>query len=316
MKKSKGLLWIVLIASFVLAVPSPGVRESSGFASTQPGQIIPEVYVGSTPADGVIRTILNINGPDAIDFIRWELVMKSSGNESNRFSLRLNYGVGKPSTPDFISGGKEKKAEGMFSIRPSRSGDTFIFTSQEFKSPLELIRLSDNILHILADRNNLMIGNGGWSYSLSKSNTTKKEKSVLPASLSALNLNVENNTLTFVGRTPCEPVNSEYHLELSESCIKVKWLMKLYVDPVTKNPTSFYWNRRGHRTELIEGTWTIIKGIPTHADAIICRLNPAKPFEPIDMLVADGNVLYFLDKNQGIMMGDKDFSFALNRVVE
>jgi hypothetical protein len=273
------------------------------------------MFVGSTPGDVAIKDMLNIRDAE-VDFIRWELVLVSTDNALHNFSLKLNYGISKPNALGFMDNGKTQSTQGLADISNSKTGATvYILKSPDFNSNLSLIKLNSNVLHILTRDERLMIGNGGWSYSLNKKNPTKESRGVMPPVLSSLDLSSEN-TITFAGRTPCEPVNTEYNLNLGENCLKVKWLLKLYIEPVTHKPTSFYWNRTGHRSGNIEGTWSIETSTINNLPVMICRLKPVSPFEPIDMLIADGNVMYFLDKSQSIMTGDENFSFALNRILK
>ena len=296
MKKISTLLLIVLLMS--------------GFSIRQSKEIKTEVFVGSTPCDSPVKAIFNIHEKDSIDFMRWGLILSIPDSGQGFFSIDLSYGIGQPNTLSFISGGNKFNTEGTIAISKLQSGATvYTLNSKDLKSKLSLIRLSNSILHILTAEKRLMVGNGGWSYSLGKKDPIAK--SVLPSSMSALNMNIENGTLTFSGRTPCEPVNTEYNMALGESCLKIKWLLRMYIDPVTRRPTSFNLMRTGHRSSIIEGTWHIENG--TAPGIIICRLNQRKPHEPMLFWIADGNVMYFLDKSMNIMTGDENFSFVLNR---
>lgn len=277
-----------------------------GFTSQKETQT--EIWVGSTPCSDELKVKLGINEKDSVDFIRWDLRLI----DSKRFTLTIHYGISKPNTLGFITGGEHKSFDGMVLKSKSNQGPAILtLHSPLLKSNINFAALSSHVYHFLNEQNKLMVGNGGWSYSLSNKDSVRVSEN-LPRNISPLDFNIENSTLTFVGRTPCEPVNSEYNLALSESCLKIKWLMKLYVDPVTKRPTSFHWSRTGNRTSLIEGTWSIEK----INDAVICHFRLRKPFEAMDLVVVDENILYFLDKNHNLMAGDENFSFALNRITK
>src|SRR5215203_494159 len=64
-------------------------------------------YTGSTPAGTIIRSFLGIAFTDSVDFIRWRINL-----QDGRFSIKCNYGIGKPNTNGFINGGKWITLEG------------------------------------------------------------------------------------------------------------------------------------------------------------------------------------------------------------
>jgi hypothetical protein len=63
----------------------------------------------------------------------------------------------------------------------------------------------------------------------------------------------------------------------------------------------------------ISGKWSITKGLPDYPHVIIYTIDPDKPAASISFLVADDNVLFFLDKNNLPYTGNKDFSYTLNK---
>jgi hypothetical protein len=61
------------------------------------------------------------------------------------------------------------------------------------------------------------------------------------------------------------------------------------------------------------GTWHIEKGTKTNREASVYRLDQdGKP--PIFLQKLDDNILFFLDQNKNLMIGNRDFSYTLNRV--
>jgi hypothetical protein len=55
------------------------------------------------------------------------------------------------------------------------------------------------------------------------------------------------------------------------------------------------------------------KGIPSNPNAIIYQLDPGKPEQSISLLIADENVAFFLDGNNKLFTGNKNFSYTLDR---
>lgn len=121
------------------------------------------------------------------------------------------------------------------------------------------------------------------------------------------------NTLlgVFDGRTPCQELAKQLEEKTTAECIKIKWRLILYKDSITGEPSSyeligFAYKRGNPRT----GQWHILKG---NANTTIYQLDqPGK--KSLLLLKADDNILFFLDDNKKIMVGNRDFSYTLNRV--
>src|SRR5687768_13397210 len=129
-------------------------------------------YTASTPAGTEVRNFLGINQADSIDFIRWKLKII----DLKEFNLSCSYGIGKPNTNGFTD---EKKLQVNGTVNAK---DQVITLSSQAKV-LSLLILNDNIIHILNKDGSMMVGNGGWSYTL---NTIKQ------VSTSEINLQTKN----------------------------------------------------------------------------------------------------------------------------
>ena len=57
-----------------------------------------------------------------------------------------------------------------------------------------------------------------------------------------------------------------------------------------------------------------IKGTAPNAGVQIIRLYPTDGGLPLYLMVGDDDVLFLLDPDHGIQVGNSDFSFTLNRV--
>lgn len=117
----------------------------------------------------------------------------------------------------------------------------------------------------------------------------------------------------FDGRTPCRELAKQFDEKTSDACIKIKWRLILYKDSITGNPSVYQLLGLVYRKENPRvGNWKIVKGTQTNPDAIVYQLDfPGK--ESILLLKADDNVLFFLDKQKHLMVGNRDFSYTLNR---
>ncbi len=156
-----------------------------------------------------------------------------------------------------------------------------------------------------------MVGNGGWSYTLNRKDALTNSSMVLPSRIT-FSPNDTAQQVIFDGRTPCLDFAKQYNLQVGNDCHKLKWKLTLFRDSKTNNPTT-YALQTINRPNIIEGKWTIIKGIKTNSEAIIYQLDPDKPSESMSFWVGDENVLFFLDKENQLFTGNDDFSFTLNR---
>jgi hypothetical protein len=118
---------------------------------------------------------------------------------------------------------------------------------------------------------------------------------------------------TFDGRTPCLELANLLQEKPSSACIKIKWRLVLYVDSLSKVPngyelTGFVYKRGDPRT----GEWKITRGIPDDPNAVIYELHADK--KPTIYLLRDDDVLFFLSDKKKHLVGNYDFSFALNKM--
>ena len=281
-------------------------------ASDVPDTTSDIVYVGSTPGDPAILTMLGLLSQPEVDFIRWHLTFSKNDARSGEFVMDLNYGVAKQNTLGFIDGGKKLNCAGSYHVSEQNGKSIYSLVSDEPVISLQLVMLTENLLHILTSEQRLMIGNGGWSYTLNRMEPIT-ELASLPATLSTPASGVTDNTedVVFDGRTPCMPFAQQYALQVGEDCIKLKWRLTLHTDPMTTEPSTYTLQRTGSRMNDITGTWTLMHASTT--GVIIYVLDPDKPERSLFLLQGDENVLFLLDRNQQLYVGNKDFSYTLNR---
>jgi len=130
---------------------------------------------------------------------------------------------------------------------------------------------------------------------------------------------------TFQGRPPCSEIAKQLNLLTDADCIKLKWSLTLYHNPVTFQPTTctllmvgggdvIKQDENSYRQKAYEGKWAIIKGIKSDPDAEVYQLELGKPGAHFYLLKGDENVLFVLDQNKEFRVGNEDFSYTLNRV--
>lgn len=272
------------------------------------------VLVGSTPGDEIIKSMLSIPVDTKIDFIKWNLKL----DNKNSFVLNLVFGESQPNTLGFKNGGEKRIINGTFT--PYENGEKSNFQeiyqlkSSSLPEKILLVKLNQNLFHLLTPQNQLMNGNGGWSYSLNRKNPVVSDKILFSSTTS----DDQSLQLVFDGRTPCQEIAVEHpEMNADQSCFKLKWRLILNWDSVTHQPTTCaIRNIVNNQPRNISGKWKIINGTETNPHAVIYKIEVGNLAEPILLLVGDENVLFFLDKNNEPLIGNEDFSFALNKKIE
>lgn len=132
------------------------------------------IFKASSPCDAVSKTMLQIPENTACELIKWELVLNQELNTSipSGYTLTYVYGMSKPNTLDILHGGTRIVKEGRWSIGKGRKqhseADVYQLFSANSQPYLFFLKLDDKLLHLLAPDKSLMVGNGGWSYTLNK----------------------------------------------------------------------------------------------------------------------------------------------------
>ena len=275
MMKSSLLVWIVTL-SFL----SCSAQERT--------------FVGSTPAHHLIREFLQVSLTDSIDFIRWKLDLGPG-----RFKLQCHYGLAKAGTPGFTNE-QSVAFEGQLTVTKN-----YYYLHHEGRR-ISILEVNANLLHFLEDNNNLISGNGGYSYALN---------STSPVQTDAVNLHpkhtVSNSPMVYEGRTPCSDLPALLGWKKSEACNKMKWYFLFYTDSLTGNPSYFLMGGMGYRKEtMAKGNWQIIN----YPDGrIVYQLSFDKWARPLQLLKGDENILFFIDSRGRLLVGNEDFSYTLNR---
>lgn len=254
-------------------------------------------YVGSTPAHNIIREFLRISLTDSMDFIRWKMDIGS-----NTFTLECHYGLSKPNTPGF-SNDQKVAFEGQL----TKSGNYYHL--QHKGKVLSLLEVNANVLHFLDNKKHMLIGNGGYSYALNSTHPVK----VNDTNIRAVPANIKG-PLVFEGRTPCKELASLLGLNKSDACNKMKWYFLFYTDQATGKPSYFLMGGMKYRKEtMAKGTWQIV----TQPNGrMIYRVHYDKWARPLDLLKGDENILFFMNAEGHLLVGNEDFSYTLNRKKE
>ena len=248
-------------------------------------------YTASTPGGAIVKTFLGIPLTDSVDFIRWKLTLSD-----NQYELQCNYGIGKPGTNGFYNGGKSIEISGVL----KKEKNTLQF--QNGNRVLKVAEINGDLLHLMDAENNLLVGNGGWSYSLNNLTPSISDQISFTSKQSVL-----KDTMAFEGRTPCGVPG----VIKSDQCYKLKWFLVLFANS-QKNEAGTYrvfgtgLRKEGGRT----GSWKILNG---KDGRIIYQLNDEKGNGLFYFVRLDENILAFTDAKGNLLVGDLDFSYTLNR---
>ena len=263
----------------------------------------PNVLVGSIPGDAAAKQMLAIDAAENVDFIRLRIAL----NEGDRlFEMKATYGIGKPNTRDFENGGKAMSLKGRFEIKERDGYLIYRLFSDEAGVDLSLIRLNDQMFHVLSGSGRLLSGNGGWNYTLSRETELKSKSDALLRGKTT-DVSNEPESLVFGGRTPCVEIAREQMIPVTDDCFKLKWKLTLNRDPVSGSPTTFNLQRTFRRPEPLVGKWRIVKD----AGAVIYRLEASDgstmSFQRID------DSLFFLDTAGRLLKGNGEFGYTLDK---
>jgi len=116
----------------------------------------------------------------------------------------------------------------------------------------------------------------------------------------------------FYGRTPCQALAKMLEVEKRSECTKAKWRMVLHCDPATRKPTTYRISGLAYRDRV--GKWAIVTGTKDNPTAVVYQLDPDQQDGFLNFLRLDENVLYFLDRQGKVMVGNIDHSYAMNRL--
>jgi hypothetical protein len=193
---------------------------------------------------------------------------------------------------------------------PKQGGEPEVYRLKSDKPAIDvtLVKVNPNLFHLLMPDGTMMIGNGGWSYTLNRS--VPIATAPMPAvSFAAAAEQAPAPQTIFVGRTPCKEIMELTGMVYDAQCFKLKWKLTLNRDAATRQPTTFMIESTASREKPITGKWSIVKS----GEATIYSLTPDASMKPFSLMLAEDNLLFFLNTAGRPLVGNKDFSFTLNR---
>lgn len=299
--------------AFVFGIPAVSAEAIGASSSAQ-------VFCGSSPCDEPIRQILGISSNGVPELIEWKLTLHRDPKTlaPTRYELRCNYGTTAPNNPGIAAPAKALERQGAWKITKGTkaSPDGIAY---DLQGAFSVYQINSNVLQILNPDRTLMIGNGGWSYTL---NSTVHSEKPVDAELARTVPDMSYQILplatgptvfgVFEGRSPAHGIARELKIPLHPAATKAKWRVTLYQDPDTQEPTTYKIEGTLFRPKAREGKWTIQRGNINDPKATIYQLSSIT--EPaLHLLKGDDNVIFFLDQNRMPMVGHCEFSYTLNR---
>ena len=285
-----------------------------------------EVFVGTTPAAPWVREFVTGLAPDApCHAITWELALKQGAAGSGTFTLAAVYQIPKASNPNQLETGPRVSLQGTWEILTGiRAPGAVLYrlTLEEPRRALSFVQVSDGLLHLLNADQSLAIGNGGQSYTLNRADQAEKPGDSV-AAMNAPSVSYKIAPIAtgaavfgiFEGRTPCHGISRELKLSQHAGCIKAKWRLTLYQDPVTAAPTTYKVEGSLFREKPREGTWRVLPSPAERFGKTLYELSAAKKQPALTLMKGDNNVLFFVNEKCEPMVGHADFSYTLNRVM-
>jgi hypothetical protein len=271
------------------------------------------LFVGSTPCDAPARQFVGVPAEAQCERITWQLTISES--PAPIFRLAAVYGMTAINDPGFAAGSTQVAFDGVWRLTPGTppvpGAVVYRLTAGEPRRTMDFALLGGDLLHPLA-AGALMVGNPGWSYTLSRQHEdARPARGPFARLLDGAVWSVENGGAVsdvagvFEGRTACQNLARVLQLQVAASCFKLKWRLTLARGTYKLEGT-------GYRTAPRTGTW----GIRTapNDNRVVIQLDPGSPGGFLSLLRADDNVLLILDRQGNLLVGDIHFSHTLNRV--
>ena len=154
---------------------------SFGCAATRvvpPEGSLDSEFVGSTPCAGLPRDFLKIPGNAACECIRWRLTLHAGdvAGSQGTYVLVTIHGMSETNGPGFFQGGTKTETTGQWRTTVGRRANpraiVYQLQATDPHRSLSIVKIDENVLHLLTHDGQLMVGNDSWSYTLNR--TTKQ----------------------------------------------------------------------------------------------------------------------------------------------
>jgi hypothetical protein len=321
-------LFKLLLSAAVLGTVTAcgtGISPMTAPSPVTAGPSLHGVFEGITPCSAQARPLPQIPADSDCEQMIWKIILHQDPvtGTPTTYTLDSAYGVPQQGTNGLDGGGTPIVMEGKWAVLTGTKLDpdavVYQLNPDDPQTAVPFLKLDEDILHVLSSDNTLLVGNGGWSYSLNRTDnripgpvtaqqdpsegSTRPPLPPMPAGSSVLGV--------FEGRTPCHEIVFEFTIMAPyPGCLKIKWKLTLYRDQTTAASSTYLF--QGTRT-LREGTWSILRGTQSDPEAVVYQLQLDNDQPPVSFLKVDDNHLFMLDRNLNFLVGNALFSYTLSR---
>jgi hypothetical protein len=305
---------------------SPAATASSVPANTPLQSPVFGVFEGITPCSAEARPLPQIPADTDCEQMIWHVTLYHEPASSVPTTYTLNSAYGRPQqgTLGLAGGGTPITMEGTWAIVAGALADldalVYRLNPHDLETAVSFLKISDDLLHVLDPGQNLLVGNGAWSYTLNRTDNrppppvvdkpgpapdapTRPPIPPVPAGSTVF--------AVYEGRTRCHALVFAFaRVSPYNNCLSIKWKLSLYQDQATGEPSTYLYQGT---TTLREGAWSIERGAAGDPDALVYQLQLDNTQPPMSFLTIDQNHLYLLDKNLSLLVGDAFFSYTLSR---
>lgn len=293
---------------------------------TGPGnKSLKKTFEATTPCDDAVKEMLGLPADFKCEMMKWRLILSDESKKNPfTFDLGYTYGIAKQGTRGFTTGAKTMQLKGKWAIEKSNSKNgNVIIKLAAANSPVTLsfLQPGQNLLHLLHKDNQLVNGNAAWSYTLNRTDAvTVTAGKFTPRLVSSTQLAGISDTVgIYYGRTPCNKALREINNISAEGCQVIKCKLVLLQDTATHTPNNFIiqtiYVGKGDNRYTVTGTWKLLEGTIDNPSAVVYQLlaGTGKSQNKLLLVKADDNILYFIDNDTQLLVGDSYTSYTLNR---
>lgn len=155
----------------VLGVANLAITQTN--AAKQAGKL--ESFVGISPCNVMEKQALQIPLEPPCDRVTWKIdFYYTASGVPDKFNLKREWG--------YHIDNRTYQAKGVASFqgtwrivkgrKQNPNAETYFLYFNSGKDTLSLLKISNSLLHVLDHKQNLMVGDGGQSYTLSKSKSS------------------------------------------------------------------------------------------------------------------------------------------------
>jgi hypothetical protein len=310
----------LLFAAALLSVCFNSCSQTTAPASSQAG-----IFIATTPCDDVSKKLLHIPLDTKYAMMKWRLELNQDPATLNptTYKLVVKYGMDKQGSRDFAEGAQTIELKGKWTLEKKFTGNAavivYILSDESASASLSFLQVGSNLLHLLDEDHHPVVGTGAWSYTLNRIDPVHSAPSKLAVQTTSSPLSTDSVIVgVFDGRTPCNNDLLALNGISSNGCQIIKCRLTLYQDIKTHTPTTFQlytvYVGKGDNRYSTAGKWTVTKGTQDDHNAIVYQLQPdSGKSQSLSFMKAGDNILFMLDENRNLLVGNDYVSFTLNK---